>query len=75
MSATGARSARRTCTPIKLVRYIKILNSLNMEWPQTDIKLKKYLIGEEMSLPNGTMHKRSIVGILDGLVEKGILRK
>jgi hypothetical protein len=46
-----------------------------MYWPQSYVKLKKFLIDEEKDIPNGTMHKRSIVGILDGLVDKGILRK
>ena len=54
---------------------MKILNSLNTRWPQTHNELKRYIIEEEKNMHNGTMHKRSIVGILDGLVMKGVLRK
>ncbi len=69
------RSAKRSCTPIKLNRYIKILNYLDLHWPQTHNSLKKFIIEEEKDIPNGIMHKRSILSILDGLVAKGILRK
>ena len=45
-SANGTKTARRMCTPIKLIRYIKILNSLNSKWPQTHNELKKFIIDE-----------------------------
>lgn len=76
LSVSGVKTVhKRTCTPIKLARYMKILNSLNIRWPQTHNELKRYIIEEEKNMHNGTMHKRSIVGILDGLVMKGVLRK
>lgn len=43
-SAHGTKTAKRTCTPIKYIRYVKILNSLNQLYPQTHNELKKFII-------------------------------
>ena len=73
---SGIKSVnKRTCTPIKLARYITILNHLNYAWPEHHNNLKKLIIEQEKIMQNGIIHKRSIIGILEGLVDKGILRK
>ena len=65
-SSIGKKEVKRQCTPFKLTRYVRVLNSLDSQ-VQTISNLKQMIIEEERNLNFGTIHKRTLVAILDDL--------
>ena len=64
MSILGVKQSKRQCTPLKLNRYIKVLNYLHREGGMRESELRTLIVKDEEKLNIGVMHKRSLVGIL-----------
>ncbi len=58
------KQSKRQCTPLKLNRYIKVLNCLEKEGGMRENELRNVIIKDEKEKDIGTMHKRSLMGIL-----------
>lgn len=67
ISSLGVKQSKRQCTPLKLNRYIKVLNYLHKEGGMRENELRSLIVRDETKFNIGIMHKRSLLGILDGL--------
>lgn len=69
----GIKQSKRQCTPLKLNRYIKVLNYLHREGGMRENELRGLIIKDEAAFNIGVMHKRSLMGILEGLKNLDII--
>ncbi len=67
LSILGVKQSKRQCTPLKLNRYIKVLNYLHREGGMKESELRALIVKDEVEFNVGIMHKRSLMGILEGL--------
>lgn len=67
ISSLGVKQSKRQCTPLKLNRYVKALNYLHREGGMRENELRALIVGDEKKFNIGVMHKRSLMGILEGL--------
>lgn len=67
LSILGVKQSKRQCTPLKLNRYIKVLNYLHRQGGMSESDLRALIVKDEVGLNVGFMHKRSLMGILEGL--------
>lgn len=67
ISSLGVKQSKRQCTPLKLNRYIKALNYLHREGGMRESELRALIVRDETKFNIGIMHKRSLLGILEGL--------
>ena len=67
ISSLGIKQSKRQCTPLKLNRYVKALNYLHREGGMRENELRALIVGDEKKFNIGVMHKRSLMGILEGL--------
>ena len=73
LSILGVKQSKRQCTPLKLNRYIKVLNYLHLEGGMRESTLRALIVKDEALFNVGIMHKRSLMGILEGLKNLGII--
>lgn len=67
------KQSKRQCTPLKLNRYIKVLNYLHRAGGMRESELRTLIVKDEEHFNVGIMHKRSLMGILEGLKGLGII--
>jgi len=79
MSSIGVKTSKRQCTPLKLNRYVYVLNCLEVRGPDTEYELRRHVIEQERLVDglqhNGVIHKRSMVGILEGLTKVQLIEE
>lgn len=64
LSILGVKQSKRQCTPLKLNRYIKVLNYIHREGGMREADLRSLIVRDEAKFNVGIMHKRSLMGIL-----------
>ena len=64
LSILGVKQSKRQCTPLKLNRYIKVLNFLQKNGGMRETELRTLIVKDETPFNVGIMHKRSLMGIL-----------
>jgi hypothetical protein len=73
LSILGVKQSKRQCTPLKLNRYIKVLNYLHRTGGMRETEMRGLIVKDEEHFNVGIMHKRSLMGILEGLKGLGII--